>query len=105
YHNPLAPTTIHTLSLHDALPISSQEQQNITAKVLSNASGPLLRYDVSATPGQPYAISAGGQVRYYYNPYTGGGMEAGGGDMIPVDRKSTRLNSSHRTISYAVFCL
>src|SRR5207248_4454210 len=23
----------------------------------------------------------------------------------PVDRKSTRLNSSHRTISYAVFCL
>src|SRR5438094_2078984 len=22
-----------------------------------------------------------------------------------VDRKSTRLNSSHRTISYAVFCL
>src|SRR5207248_10131706 len=23
----------------------------------------------------------------------------------PEDRKSTRLNSSHRTISYAVFCL
>src|SRR5437764_8502060 len=23
----------------------------------------------------------------------------------PVDRKSTRLNSSHRCISYAVFCL
>src|SRR5207248_4825887 len=23
----------------------------------------------------------------------------------PIDRKSTRLNSSHRTISYAVFCL
>src|SRR5207248_11455983 len=22
----------------------------------------------------------------------------------PIDRKSTRLNSSHRTISYAVFC-
>lgn len=64
--------------------VSSQEQQNITNKVLSNASAPLLRYDVSATPGQPYAISAGGQIRYYYNPYTGGGMEAGGGDMIPV---------------------
>src|SRR5437867_13336428 len=26
-------------------------------------------------------------------------------DMKPPDRKSTRLNSSHRTISYAVFCL
>src|SRR5437763_11970053 len=24
---------------------------------------------------------------------------------IPADRKSTRLNSSHRCISYAVFCL
>jgi len=70
--------------------VSSQEQQNITNKVLTNASGPLLRYDVSATPGQPYAIAAGGQIRYYYNPYVGGGMEqpgtgpTGGGDMIPV---------------------
>src|SRR5437879_11532144 len=25
--------------------------------------------------------------------------------MSPIDRKSTRLNSSHRCISYAVFCL
>src|SRR5437764_8971042 len=24
---------------------------------------------------------------------------------VPLDRKSTRLNSSHRCISYAVFCL
>src|SRR5437867_8050244 len=27
------------------------------------------------------------------------------GCVVPPDRKSTRLNSSHRTISYAVFCL
>src|SRR5437763_10300572 len=27
------------------------------------------------------------------------------GPAIPSDRKSTRLNSSHRCISYAVFCL
>src|SRR5690625_6307064 len=27
------------------------------------------------------------------------------GYLIPVDRKSTRLNSSHVAISYAVFCL
>src|SRR3712207_8513720 len=26
-------------------------------------------------------------------------------DHVPVDRKSTRLNSSHANISYAVFCL
>src|SRR5207248_7648435 len=29
----------------------------------------------------------------------------GVGDGLQQDRKSTRLNSSHRTISYAVFCL
>jgi len=33
----------------------------------------------------------------------GGGSFTGGGD--DLDRKSTRLNSSHITISYAVFCL
>src|SRR5258708_19689961 len=27
------------------------------------------------------------------------------GDYVTVDRKSTRLNSSHQIISYAVFCL
>lgn len=54
--------------------VSSQEQKNITNKVLSNASGPLLRYDVTATPGQPYAITAGGQIKYYYNPFDGDGM-------------------------------
>src|SRR5947208_10386465 len=37
-------------------------------------------------------------------------VEAGGGTMdsilqLTVDRKSTRLNSSHQIISYAVFCL
>src|SRR2546430_12117660 len=28
-----------------------------------------------------------------------------GGNMLILDRKSTRLNSSHSQISYAVFCL
>src|SRR2546430_11744697 len=28
-----------------------------------------------------------------------------GGDEVHLDRKSTRLNSSHSQISYAVFCL
>src|SRR5258708_10855116 len=27
------------------------------------------------------------------------------GETLPIDRKSTRLNSSHQIISYAVFCL
>src|SRR3712207_1849553 len=33
------------------------------------------------------------------------GLVDGGADLLLVDRKSTRLNSSHANISYAVFCL
>src|SRR3712207_6957907 len=35
----------------------------------------------------------------------GGGRRHGKGGGDPADRKSTRLNSSHANISYAVFCL
>src|ERR1017187_10668530 len=41
--------------------------------------------------GGPLAGGAGGVVWWSY------------GDRMPIDRKSTRLNSSHRCISYAVF--
>src|SRR5207253_6750868 len=34
-----------------------------------------------------------------------GDVMAGGADELYADRKSTRLNSSHVAISYAVFCL
>src|SRR5947207_5277510 len=37
-------------------------------------------------------------------PMTGNAFEASG-ILVFVDRKSTRLNSSHTVISYAVFCL
>src|SRR5438094_5894783 len=43
----------------------------------------------------------GGSRRHRQVPQSGLGPTAPG----PGDRKSTRLNSSHRTISYAVFCL
>src|SRR5437762_10871176 len=33
------------------------------------------------------------------------GLDGCGGGKVSEDRKSTRLNSSHRCISYAVFCL
>src|SRR2546430_13635673 len=32
-------------------------------------------------------------------------LQHAGGEDVEVDRKSTRLNSSHSQISYAVFCL
>src|SRR2546429_5527790 len=51
--------------------------------------------------------------RYFVSPPPGGGAELpmtneGGEsaeDRVTLDRKSTRLNSSHGYISYAVFCL
>src|SRR5207248_8851628 len=45
----------------------------------------------------------GGQAIAVYNPDDPARGEDG--KVMTVDRKSTRLNSSHRTISYAVFCL
>jgi hypothetical protein len=60
--------------------VNSQELKNITNKVLSNASGPLLRYNASATGGvDPYAIVAGGTVEFYFNPFS-----VDGGVKIPV---------------------
>src|SRR5471032_3563845 len=65
FFNDTATTEIYTLSLHDALPIST---------------GAISSYRPSFWPARN-----GGKARR--------------------DRKSTRLNSSHITISYAVFCL
>src|SRR5437763_5063325 len=68
-----ATTQIHTLSLHDALPIFILDDQN--------AHPTTVPHPVTATAWRPGSVP---QVS---------------------DRKSTRLNSSHRCISYAVFCL
>ena len=61
--------------------VNTQEQRNITAKCLSNASGPLLRYNVQADGDSslPYGITANGAVRWYYNPYS-----VDGGFDIPI---------------------
>src|SRR2546430_5625298 len=71
FFNDTATTEIYTLSLHDALPISS----------LPGAHEPRQRFIARASPSR----------RMQGPAY--------------VDRKSTRLNSSHSQISYAVFCL
>jgi hypothetical protein len=51
--------------------VNAQEQKNITAKCLTNASGPLVRYNVDANGAKPYDFAANGVVRWYYNPMTG----------------------------------
>src|SRR5207248_5351741 len=96
-----SPTEIYTPSLHDALPIS----QVILDAVQEGAARLTWRQDTFAY-ADSYDAAAG---RYR-------GLEAGRRPNVQlnsesvvvkpeVDRKSTRLNSSHRTISYAVFCL
>src|SRR2546422_10121319 len=67
FFNDTATTEIYTLSLHDALPISTRLRSPRPRDSRTPAVAP-------RPPG-------------------------------PRDRKSTRLNSSHGYISYAVFCL
>src|SRR2546422_3963931 len=85
FFNDTATTEIYTLSLHDALPISiGALLYNLFAKWVG---GFEVEVEVEARPVTivaPYPIVP---------------------PAIPRDRKSTRLNSSHGYISYAVFCL
>src|SRR3712207_7627018 len=63
---------------------------------------PLVRGDRRADPGRGRAAGGGpGHPRHHraQPPPPAGGVHGAG------DRKSTRLNSSHANISYAVFCL
>src|SRR5687768_18249002 len=82
FFNDTATAEIYTLSLHDALPICFVDLAHLKAL---EQSGTFKEQKVAIAPIR----QAGGAA-----------VE---GD--PVDRKSTRLNSSHGYISYAVFCL
>src|SRR3712207_7944308 len=82
FFNDTATTEIYTLSLHDALPILPK------GHALSLPKGRVL------SPSKGCAPSAWRRQR----------SSASAGS-CRTDRKSTRLNSSHANISYAVFCL
>src|SRR5438034_6897748 len=82
FFNDTATTEIYTLSLHDALPISRKSEGGTR----NNA-------DCSAFPLPRSAFRVWG------------GVDAQHRSEAKRDRKSTRLNSSHTVISYAVFCL
>src|SRR3712207_7651613 len=77
FFNDTATTEIYTLSLHDALPISSDRLggERVAARRVA-----------AVEPRAPPARALRGGA-------------------VGEDRKSTRLNSSHANISYAVFCL
>src|SRR2546422_3340642 len=75
FFNDTATTEIYTLSLHDALPIWIREREQ---EIAGTVAGTVIEESLA------------------------GGVAA---SRRAEDRKSTRLNSSHGYISYAVFCL
>src|SRR5207302_11383378 len=74
---------IYTLSLHDALPICCGRRERPTRRIPGTGT----------TPPRNTARRRHRSRRFRALP------------TLPIDRKSTRLNSSHVKISYAVFCL
>src|SRR5437868_13151008 len=88
FFNDPAPTDLYTLSLHDALPICSRHK---------NASGQTARLGTRAGRCSKDRRSSGECPREFC-PWPKFSRAF-------ADRKSTRLNSSHVSISYAVFCL
>src|SRR3712207_7805018 len=76
FFNDTATTEIYTLSLHDALPISHK----------------------------PGGLSPRLNQRWQTRPFWPN-LASSMHHSVRRDRKSTRLNSSHANISYAVFCL
>src|SRR5947207_10348745 len=80
FFNDTATTEIYTLSLHDALPIYAQLRQRAATDIGDDVAE-IVDLLVDAVDLREDVLRLGG------------------------DRKSTRLNSSHTVISYAVFCL
>jgi hypothetical protein len=59
--------------------VNAQELKNITNKVLTSGSGPLLRFDAPAEGSSGYHLTAAGVVQFYYNPFA-----INGGLRIPI---------------------
>src|SRR5690242_21572028 len=74
----------YTLSLHDALPISWKRKSPRKPRLL--------------------ALDPGNRRLYIARPFRQQAVGESCRNAVG-DRKSTRLNSSHMSISYAVFCL
>src|SRR5438270_5139089 len=79
--NDAATTDIYPLSLHDALPISMNSRSSAKSTISSKRDSMSCFVKPSMIPLMKQDIES------------------------RSDRKSTRLNSSHSQISYAVFCL
>src|SRR5205807_9108401 len=85
-----APSEVYTLSLHDALPIYTRTPSgSLVTRTGTTTTARNTPRESLANPALPASASTS-------RTQTGSPF---------ADRKSTRLNSSHLVISYAVFCL
>src|SRR3989449_8026136 len=102
FFNDTATTEIYTLSLHDALPISkcrgvmaAKKEDKLGWRAADTRE--LVLQD-AIVPKENVLGAVNNGFRQFLHTRDGGRIGLG-------DRKSTRLNSSHGYISYAVFCL
>src|SRR3712207_7255504 len=118
FFNDTATTEIYTLSLHDALPISLLEQGDriwvhdyhlmclpgcLRLRGVRNPTGFYLHVPFPSPEAAAVAPGIRGLIQDVLAADMLGFQTAS--DRDNLDRKSTRLNSSHANISYAVFCL
>src|SRR5256885_15775107 len=91
FFNDTATTEIYTLSLHDALPIYGRRRA-------FEIRSPPWRFLLPPRDESLQQLSSG-------RVWQSHGKSRWKAGFALRDRKSTRLNSSHLVISYAVFCL
>src|SRR5207249_7355874 len=94
----LTPSASHPLSLHDALPIYSSSKSTPWSVVQSQA----LFSRATCAPVQGFLVRSCVGILRFTHKIVLENLELA---RKLQDRKSTRLNSSHVSISYAVFCL
>src|SRR2546426_7763278 len=99
FFNDTATTEIYTLSLHDALPIWSRAAPG------RNTGFMWLRLMPSTTSGSRAHSVTDWDAPLRASRSASAVPQAPPPTTAILDRKSTRLNSSHLVISYAVFCL
>src|SRR5699024_12224984 len=89
------PPDLSTLSLHDALPISREQDARLAAQCSISA------ICSAATAGEMRPAATSASIFFTLARIAASERSRA----IIRDRKSTRLNSSHVSNSYAVFCL
>src|SRR5438105_8606505 len=90
-----ATTEIYTLSLHDALPIFRRSRRLVQPAAA----------DARRGVGRSRAVLVARAATRIDGDHSGPPPSGADAEEERPDRKSTRLNSSHEWISYAVFCL